>query len=250
MQYCFLMIGVSTSCLADVPLEHALDVLYDITDTVEIVGDGLHYMDNSDIADCFDFRYFVHAPSRGVNISSQLEIIRKASVAVIRQCAGIASGIGAEKVVVHPGYFSHIMQRDIGIFQLEKSLVELEEISGEYCVTFMIENMPEWNYFLLKRPEELSLIDGFEFVLDVGHANINSCLEEFLEVPISHFHLHDNFGKEDSHLAPGKGNIDFDPVFDAIEKNDVPGIIEVNTLESAKSGLEYIEMMRPGLFSV
>lgn len=244
------MIGVSTSCLADVPLEHALDVLYDITDIVEIVDDGLHYMDNTNIADFFDFKYFVHAPSRGVNISSQLEIIRKASVEVIRQCAGIASGIGAEKVVVHPGYFSHIMQRDIGIFQLERSLLELGEISGEYSVTFMIENMPEWSYFLLKRPEELPLIEGFEFILDVGHANTNSCLDEFLEYPASHFHLHDNYGKEDSHLAPGKGNIDFGPVFDAVERNRAPAIVEVNTLEGAKAGLEYIRKMRPGLFSM
>ncbi|WP_421908357.1 sugar phosphate isomerase/epimerase family protein [Methanolacinia petrolearia] len=242
------MIGVSTSCLSDVPLEHALDVLYDLTGIVEIVDDGLHFMDNADIAECFDFRYFIHAPSRGVNITSQLEIIRKASVEVIRQCAGIASGIDADRVIIHPGYFSHVLQRDIGIFQLEKSLIELEKISGEYSITFLVENMPEWNYFLLKRPEELPLIRDFGFVLDVGHANTNSCLDEFLEVPISHFHLHDNFGKEDSHLAPGKGNIDFGPVFDAIEKNDVPGILEVNTLESAKSGLEYIRKMRPGLF--
>jgi sugar phosphate isomerase/epimerase len=242
------MIGISTSCLSDVPLEHALDVLYDLTGIVEIVDDGLHFMDNAGTAQCFNFHYFVHAPSRGVNIASQLEIIRKASVEVIRQCAGIASEIDADKVIVHPGYFSHVLQRDIGIFQLERSLIELGEISEEYSITFLIENMPKWDYFLLKRPEELSLINGFEFVLDVGHANTNSCLDEFLEVPISHFHLHDNSGKEDSHLAPGKGKIDFSPVFDAIEKNEAPGIIEVNTLESAKSGLEYISKMRPGLF--
>jgi len=243
------MIGISTSCLAEVPLEHALDVLYDITDTVEIVDDGLHYMDNPDIAECFDFNYFIHSPSRGVNISSQLEIIRKASVEVLAQCAGIASDIDAGAVIIHPGYFSHILQRDIGIFQLEKSLLELGGIADEYSVRFLVENMPEWNYFLLKRPEELPLINGFGFVLDVGHANTNSCLDEFLQEPVSHFHIHDNNGKEDSHLPPGKGNIDFGPVFDAIERNGAPGIIEVNTIEGAKKSLEFIRKMRPGLFS-
>lgn len=241
------MIGVSTSCLSDVPLEHALDVLYDITDSIEIVDDGLHYMDNAEIPECFDFHYFIHAPSRGVNIASQLETIRKASVEVLRHCAEIASEIEAGAVIIHPGYFSHVLQRDIGIFQLEKSLLDLSEISGEYSVTFLIENMPEWNYFLLKRPEELPLIDGFGFALDVGHANTNSCLDEFLEVPVSHFHLHDNNGKDDSHLALGRGNIDFGPVFDAIERNGTPAIIEVNSLEGAKGSLEYIRNMRPGL---
>ncbi len=243
------MIGISTSCLADVPLEYALDVLYDITDTVEIVDDGLHYMDNADIAGCFDLRYFIHAPSRGVNIASQLEIIRKASVEVIAHCAGIASEIDAGAVIIHPGYFSHVLQRDIGIFQLERSLLELNNIAGEHSIRFLVENMPEWNYFLLQKPEELPLIDGFGFVLDVGHANTCSCLKEFLQVPVSHFHIHDNNGKEDSHLQPGKGNIDFGPVFDAIERNGAPGIIEVNSLESAKNSLEFIKNVRPTLIS-
>ncbi|MBN1431234.1 MAG: sugar phosphate isomerase/epimerase [Methanomicrobiaceae archaeon] len=243
------MIGISTSCLSDVPLEHALDVLYDITETVEIIDDGLHFMDNPDIAECFNFNYFIHAPSRGVNIASQLEIIRKASVEVIVHCAGIASRLDAGAIIIHPGYFSHVLQRDIGIFQLEKSLLDLNRVAEEYSITFLIENMPEWNYFLLKKTDELPLIDGFGLVLDVGHANTNSCLDEFLQVPVSHFHLHDNMGKDDSHMALGKGNIDFGPVFDAIERNGAPGIIEVNTLESAKSSLEFIKNVRPNLIS-
>ncbi|HNW82718.1 MAG TPA: TIM barrel protein, partial [bacterium] len=36
---------------------------------------------------------------------------------------------------------------------------------------------------------------------------------------IRHFHLHDNDGTEDSHLAPGNGNIDFTQVLDIINKS-------------------------------
>lgn len=241
------MTAISTNCLSDVPLEHALDVLYDMTDTVEIMDDGLHFMDNPEIAGCFNFEYFIHAPSRGVNISSQLEPIRKASLDVIRHCASIGSEIDAKAIVVHPGYFSHIMQRDIGIFQLERSLLELREISNELSVRFLIENMPAWDYFLLKTPGEIPLIDGFGLVLDVGHANTNSCLGEFLKYPASHFHLHDNHGKEDQHLALGKGNINFSPVFDAIERTGSTATIEVGSLDGAKKSLEYIKKMRPGI---
>ena len=39
------MYGVSTYCLIDKPLENALTLLSDVTKVVEIMDDGLHYMD-------------------------------------------------------------------------------------------------------------------------------------------------------------------------------------------------------------
>jgi hypothetical protein len=43
----FLMRGVSTYCLLDEPLDYALDRLSGITDTIEIVDEGPHYLSDA-----------------------------------------------------------------------------------------------------------------------------------------------------------------------------------------------------------
>ncbi|WOF16136.1 sugar phosphate isomerase/epimerase [Methanoplanus sp. FWC-SCC4] len=237
------MYGVSTHCLFDKPLETALYILSDITDTVEIMNDGLHFIDSPEIPECFSFDYYFHAPSRGVNIASHLEPIRKASVEVVRNCMSTASEIDAGGVVVHPGYFGWISDKDVGIFQLQKSLIELKKISDEYSVPFFIENMPKWDYFFLQTTEDLPLITDFMFALDTGHAFMNNCLDEFLKTEISHFHLHDNDGKSDSHMAVGDGMIDFAPVIKALSKNKGFPIIEVATLDGVKRSISALNKL-------
>ena len=66
-------------------------------------------------------------------------------------------------------------------------------------------------------------------------------LTEFLRFPAAHYHLHDNDGKEDSHLALGKGTIDFEPVMKAVRKNRVVPVIEVATFDGV---IESIRLLR------
>ena len=80
--------------------------------------------------------------------------------------------------------------------QLTRSLTELSAAAREYGVSFSVENMGDWEYFFLKTPEELPLIEGYNFTLDVGHAHQNHYLKEFLAVPAQHYHLHDNDGMQ------------------------------------------------------
>ncbi len=101
--------------------------------------------------------------------------------------------------------------------------------------------MGNWEYFLLKTPEELPLLGDASFALDVGHAHQNHCLAEFLQFPAAHYHLHDNGGREDSHLALGEGTIDFKPVVDAVQHNNVIPIIEVATFEGVVKSIRMLE---------
>ncbi|MBP2132623.1 sugar phosphate isomerase/epimerase [Methanomicrobium sp. W14] len=235
------MYGVSTNCLLETKLEDALALLSDITSTVEIMDDGLHYLDSAEVPESFSYTYFLHAPARGVNIASQLEPIRKASVKVIKDCLKIGSDIEAKGVVVHPGYFTWTVEKDVGVFQLEKSLIEINQISDEYSMPFFIENMPKWDYFFLQTPEDLSLIKDFPLALDVGHAHMNNCLDEFLKAEVSHFHIHDNEGFLDSHLAIGDGNIDFAPVYEKIAESRGCPIVETATFDSAKRSVNILK---------
>jgi sugar phosphate isomerase/epimerase len=233
------MFGVSTFCLHEVPLTDALDRISPLTRDIEIMDEGLHFIDSAEPLLSYSARYSIHAPCRGTNIASLLEPIRRASVEVIAQCFSIAAEVNAG-VVIHPGYFAWAEERARAERQLTKSLLDLNRLSQEYSVRYFIENMGNWEYFLLKTPGELPLIEDIPFALDVGHAHQNHCLAEFLEVPAAHYHLHDNEGKEDSHLPLGKGTIDFKPVMAAVRKNEVIPILEVATFQGI---IESIRML-------
>jgi sugar phosphate isomerase/epimerase len=231
------MFGISTFCLHELPLPAALEQLEGYTDTVEIMDDGNHYLETAEPLESHDLRYFFHSPSRGVNIASLREPIRRASVEVLSQCFAIAAEVGAP-VVVHPGYFAWKGEREAALGQFRRSLGDLKKAAGDLSVTFYVENMPAWDYFFLRFPEEIPLLDGQGFALDVGHANLNGCLAEFLGHPMAHVHLHDNDGKNDTHDTIGKGSIDFGPVIRAVERFHASAIVEVATLDGVLSSME------------
>jgi len=236
------MFAVSTFCLHSLPLPAALDRLTAITDHIEIMDEGLHHLDSADPLKNYSACYTIHAPCRGTNIASLLEPIRQASVEVMRQCFLIAAEVNAG-VVIHPGYFAWAEEREKAERQLAKSLSDLASLAKEYSVCYFIENMGNWEYFFLKTPDDLPLIGDIPFALDTGHAHQNHCLAEFLRFPAAHYHLHDNNGKEDSHLAPGKGTIDFEPVMKAVRKNRVVPVIEVATFDGVIEGISLLNRL-------
>ena len=230
------MFGVSTFCLHQLPLRDALEKLAEITDRVEIMGDGLHFLETSEPLLSFSGHFSIHTPCRGTNIASVLEPIRRASVEVMEQCFPIAADLNAG-LVIHPGYFAWAEERGKAEMQLRRSLAELKALSDEHSVRFFIENMGNWEYFLLKRPEELPLIGTASFALDVGHAHQMNCLDGFLLHPASHYHLHDNDGTADSHGAVGDGTIDFVPVMKAVRSSGIDPVIEVAAFEGVLRSL-------------
>lgn len=75
--------------------------------------------------------------------------------------------------------------------------------------------------------------DHFGFCFDVGHHNVfgkspHKVWFEALGEKIMELHLHDNDGTEDTHLAIGRGNVDFIGLFEMINEN---GFTPTITLE-------------------
>jgi sugar phosphate isomerase/epimerase len=114
----------------------------------------------------------------------------------------------------------------------------------------MLENVYEYG------PEDIQIL--FERLgklagccLDVGHQTVfsRSSLEKWLAVIgpyIGQIHLHDNFGKNDDHLAPGKGTINFQPLFDHLRsrKAALPVItLEPHGEENLWPCFEYLEQV-------
>ncbi|HON82391.1 MAG TPA: sugar phosphate isomerase/epimerase family protein [Methanoregulaceae archaeon] len=236
------MFGISSFCLHHEPLDIALDLLAEIADLIEVMDDGAHHIESPDLLESYSCRYTVHAPSRSINIASVHEPIRKGSVEVICTCFALSGEVAAD-VVIHPGYFAWREDRDKALRQFRKSLADLNACAEDYSIRFSIENMENWNYFFLRRPEEIENLGEFNLALDVGHAYLNRCLDEFLAMPFSHVHLHDNNGKEDLHAPVGQGTIDFGPVLKAIKDNHATPIIEVGTFEGALDSLGILSRM-------
>jgi sugar phosphate isomerase/epimerase len=233
------MFGVSSFCLHHQPLSLALDRLSEITDLVEIMDDGLHYLESADLLTNYSLRYSFHSPARSINIASVHEPIRKASVEVIGTSFGLAGEVNAD-IVIHPGYSAWEEARAKALLQFRKSIRELTMIAEDCSIRFFVENMGNWSYFFLREPFELDILGDFGLALDVGHANLNHCLEEFLQVPFGHIHLHDNNGVEDTHSPVGSGSIDFTPVMEAVRRDGATPIIEVATFEGVLESMKVL----------
>jgi sugar phosphate isomerase/epimerase len=236
------MIGISTYCLIEEPLIDALDRLSGLTDRIEVMDEGLHFAESPEIFGSYSADFTIHAPFHGLNIACVFEPIRTASVGVITDCFAVAAEIGAP-VVLHPGYFAWENERELADRQFKKSLDDLNAAARELSAEFSFENMGSMNFFNLRTPDDLAIMGDSKFTLDVGHANLNGCLPDFLAAPFSHMHLHDNNGRQDSHSTVGEGNIDFRPVMSAMKQKHATAVIEVRTFDGAVESLRALEAM-------
>lgn len=117
----------------------------------------------------------------------------------------------------------------------------------------MLENVFE------RGPEDIRVLfenlqgQGVGFCLDTGHqaafstTSLQTWIESF-ETYLGQVHLHDNFGRQDDHLALGRGSIDFQHFFNHLKTiREAPPVI---TLEPHKEkdlwhSLAYLEKLWP-----
>lgn len=234
------MPGISTCCLMADPLDAALDRLAPLTDLIEVMDEGPHLITDTALFGSYTQQFTVHAPFHGVNIASVFEPIRAASVRVMTDCFAVAARIGAP-VVMHPGYFAWEPEKALADRQFRRSLEELNAAAADSSLTFWFENMAGMNYFNLRTPADLGLIEGTGLALDTGHAHLNGCLAEFLRTPFCHMHIHDNAGKADTHSAVGEGTIDFVPVKKALERTGATAVFEMKDFTAVLKSLKLLD---------
>jgi sugar phosphate isomerase/epimerase len=119
------------------------------------------------------------------------------------------------------------------------SISDLERMQDEFSVRFAVENLGSWDCCHFRYPDFVPILRDADlaFCLDVGHANLNSALDLFLDSKPEHVHLHDNHGVWDEHAALGSGDIDFSKVM----MLDAVGIIECMEYEAVLESLEYLK---------
>ena len=191
---------ISTFCCIDHPLDTALDTLASRTSHVEILSDGLHDL-LADSTPCseYPFSYSVHAPTAAMSTSRRST---NACGALRSRCSGdvlaASARIGAEHLVVHPGYSPYEQVRDRSYASLLRSLDDLARLQEEHGVRVCVENMGAWECCHFRTPAFLPELTarGLGFTLDCGHARLNGNLDEFLAAGgFCHVHLHDKWGQ-------------------------------------------------------
>jgi sugar phosphate isomerase/epimerase len=170
----------------------------------------------------------IHAPFMDVWPGAADEDIRRLGLEQMQKIMEIASAWKSLLVVMHfnydPIYYRQQFQKWLGrTAEFYQTL--LQKSAGSFIA---LENIAEPTPYialqLVKKIDRPRLIHCFDF----GHHHV------FARIPLEewlfyldprrhiHFHLHDNFGHNDDHLALGQGNIDWPAAKTAISKLNCP----------------------------
>lgn len=246
------MFGLSTHLfVADrLDREHLVEVAAHGFDALEVfaVRDHFDYRDRRaavTLAEWLDDTrltlHSMHAPiaghyvngtwKDGLSLAASDEVRRKAAIDETLATLDVAAAIPYQVLVLHCGVPQpYAAQGDNHVGSLVKSLEELSPVAQRYGVRMAIEVIPN----ALSTPSALvdlieSDIDaaGLGICMDVGHARMMGDVVDAIETCSGYLvttHLHDNRGRTDDHLVPGKGVIDWDATTLAFQKVGYDGV--------------------------
>lgn len=121
-------------------------------------------------------------------------------------------------------------------------LDRLQSIAHKFNITLCAENLPQRDNL-----DFICTNTSMGLCCDVGHYHIRPSLEIKRNIDrIKYIHLHDNYGKDDVHLIPGEGDINYltNPIAEIL-KLPCEILLEVhNTTVNPNSVKEYIEYLR------
>lgn len=198
----------------------------------------------------YGLKKILHGPIYDLNPGSLDSRIRQSSQERINQTISLCEKLNTNHIVFHHG-FNHIYYKTHREKWLENSSAVWKPLA-QYClkknINLAIENSldPEPSIIL----ELIARINlpNFAACFDIGHFNAfgqKAPLEIFDTYPpgyIKEIHLSDNLGDFDTHLALGKGNIDFKAFFQLIDAKKINPIvtIEPHSLEDIQPCLVYL----------
>jgi len=187
-----------------------------------------------------------HGAFRDLLITSRDAKIRKVAEERIYHNLDIAKELGAKYIVFHGNFNSHIGHKIYKEKWIKKNTEFWKSVVKKYKIIIVLENLWEPEPELFK-----GLIDGvnslfLKVCFDTGHANIFSRVPitkwfSVLKNDIVYIHINDNKGKVDNELIPGKGNIDWKSLSNAVKRNKIkPNIVfEVGNLEKTIKSINY-----------
>jgi sugar phosphate isomerase/epimerase len=252
------MFSFSSSKLVDRPFDWA----YQLEDLGysgwEIVNEGRQRLtpenlaEAKQIAETSDLVITIHLPYSDLNLASMNQPIWEETVRQMKACLSLACDF-ARLAVVHPGHLSPLgmqmpdtawSQNIIGIRQICDHAADLD-------MKIAVENMVNMPALLGRRPEEIAGIletvdrENVGFIFDVGHANTNGNVENFLKLKdiMIHAHMHDNHGERDEHLPIGNGTVPWNKVAAGLKDYKGRIVTESRSLEEGQRSVNRLKKL-------
>ena len=243
------MFSFSSSKLVDRPFDWA----YQLKDLGysgwEIVNEGRQKLTPEsmvqarEIVETTDLVITIHLPYSDLNLASVNQPIWEETVRQMKSCLDLASEF-SRLAVLHPGHFSPLgMQMPDAAWS--QSILGIQQVCDHAAGLDMrvaVENMVNMPAILGRRPEEVMGIietvnrENAGFVFDVGHANTNGNVKDFLNFSqrMIHLHVHDNHGERDEHLPVGNGTVSWKKVVQVLKGYEGRIVTESRSLEEGQ----------------
>jgi sugar phosphate isomerase/epimerase len=227
---------------------------------VEIVDEGPHALNSRRVRmlkkaiEGKNIGLSIHAPFADINIASTSAVIRHAIMKRLKKSIELSAQLNPDYWVFHPGIQSAVSDALPNLdwkINLESTRELLRE-ARKHGLRITIENVPEPFPFLMKKVNEFERFyedledDGLDLgiTFDVGHANINGQINEFIERfrdKIIHVHLHDNNGDVDSHLGIGCGSINWTEVISALKNINYKGALVIESKNNVGESIQTLK---------
>lgn len=198
-------------------------------------------------------------PHSVIKITEREKAKRIAAVDEIKRTLEVAETVPYRYLIQHLG----VSEEEFDEFKVEAAFSALEELvlfAGQRGVEVLLENTPSG---LASATRLLTFLDlthlDLNFCFDIGHANMNEGVEtayKLMKKRIRSTHIHDNDGKDDSHLFPlmnEKGSIDWTKSMELLRSapGQYPLVLELREVEGmaqpiqvAQSIFERLEALR------
>lgn len=185
-------------------------------------------------------RMGIHCPTSGCDLlADKGTLLFRHSLDRHRECIELAARINAPYMVLHTNGMIPLDQAEI--WEKRKLFTEraalLAETAQQYGCELWVENVGFANNRTMVF-DETSYTDlilsgkNFYSLVDIGHAHINGWdlpqLFKQLNGRIKGIHVHDNDGVSDQHLPVFRGNIQWEPIFQAMQNlsGDLVAVLE------------------------
>ncbi|MDR3633878.1 MAG: sugar phosphate isomerase/epimerase [Isosphaeraceae bacterium] len=181
-----------------------------------------------------------------VDLGHTDERTHRESVDDLKRCIDWLARAGGRCLVVHPGGMSQPEETAARRDALARGLIGLADHASASGVLVCVENMPPGVYPGSRMAELFSLVaelgrPELGLALDTGHAHISAdVVSETMAAGalLRTTHVHDNNGRQDVHLPPGLGTIDWDSWASALEKIAYDGPIMLECIRHFRSNPE------------
>lgn len=200
------------------------------------------------LKDKLDLYYVCHGPREGD--PNNKETLEKDYLPKVLEILPLMKKLDMSLLTLHLWFDARFVKPDVITFKVELLDLIIDKASDK-GITICLENLSESASHMAIPFKELSLLN---LTLDLGHAQLltkENRSYEFIKSysgRIKHIHLHDNRGgdsyRDDLHLPPGKGTIDFKRIFKELK---IIGYDQTVTLElkihEIESCLRYVKRL-------